>query len=213
MFASELANEAPEGDRVAGLEARIAALEAALARVLGGELLLPSAEHFAKTQKLSALDAAAAMPAPVAPTAPAAPTGYMNLGITAAFACLDGQVAAAAEAELALTRPPKLGPMVDIDAGLIEDAYVRRAPKPKVRAVSKRPTRSDLEDQYPKILEKLTFTWRSREGQEYLKRLIVSDRGDRAGFDPNVMSELMFLADILDAPETSDAWAANAALI
>lgn len=210
MFAIELENHQPAVNRVAGLEARVAALEAALARVLGGEPLLPSAEHFAKTQKLSAIDpAAAATPAP----ATAAPSGYMNLGITAAFASLDGQVAAAAAAEIALTRPPDLGPMVDIDAGLIEDAYARRAPKPRVRIVSNRPIRSEIEDQFPKILHKLTVTWRSREGQEYLKKLIVSDRGDRAGFDPNVMSELMFLADILDAPETSDAWAANAALI
>lgn len=208
MFAIELENDQAAGDRVAGLEARVAALEAALARVLGGDALLPSADHFAKTQKLSALS-----PEAGTTTAATSPTGYMNLGITAAFACLDGQVAAAAAAELALTRPPALGPMVDIDAGLIEDAYARRTPKPAVRVVSNRPVRSDLEDQYPKILQKLTFTWRSKEGQEYLKKLIVSDRGDRAGFDPAVMSELMLLCDILDAPETTDAWAANAALI
>lgn len=208
MFAMELENDQSASDRVAELEARVTVLEAALARVLGGEALLPSTEHFAKTQKLSALDAAT----PNAP-APAGPTGYLNLGITAAFASLDVQVAAAAAAELALMRPPDLGPMVDINPALIEDAYARRAPKPKVRVVSSRPVRSDLEDQYPKILQKLTFTWRSREGHDYLKKLIVSDRGDRAGFDPAVMSELMFLCDILDAPETTDVWAANAALI
>ena len=208
MFAIELENEQSAGDRVAGLEARVAALEAALARALGGEALLPSAEHFAKTQKLSALGPNAGTTA-----AAASPTGYVNLGITAAFACLDGQVAAAAAAELALTRPPDLGPMVNIDPGLIEDAYARRTPKAKGQVVSNRPVRSDLEDQYPKILQKLTFTWRSREGREYLKKLIVSDRGDRAGFDPAVMSELMFLSDIQDAPATSDPWAANAALI
>ena len=210
MFAIELENEQSAGDRVAGLEARVEALEAALARVLSGEALPPSAEHFAKTQKLSALGPNTGT---TAAAAAASPTGYVNLGITAAFACLDGQVAAAAAAELALTRPPDLGPMVNIDPGLIEDAYARRAPKAKGRVVSNRPVRSDLEDQYPKILQKLTFTWRSREGQEYLKKLIVSDRGDRAGFDPAVMSELMFLSDIQDAPATSDPWAANAALI
>ena len=208
MRAIELENDPSGRDRIAGLEARVALLESALARILGGDELLPSAEHFAKTQKLSALEPETNTKAP-----PASPTGYMNLGITAAFACLDGQVAAAAEAENALTRQPNLGPIIDIDPGLIEDAYVRRAPKPKARVVSNRPIRSDLEEQYPKILEKLTFTWRSREGQDYLKKLIVSERGDRAGFDPAVMSELMFLADILDAPATQDAWAANAALI
>ena len=208
MFAIELENDQSARDRVAELEARVTALEAALARVLGGDALLPSAEHFAKTQKLSAINPAAqTMPAP------ATPSGSMNLGFTAAFACLDSQVAAAAAAEIALTRPPDLGPMVDINPGMIEDAYARRAPKPQVRVVSNRPVRSDLENQYPKILERLMFTWRSKEGQEYLRKLIVSERGDRAGFDPHVMSELMFLADILDAPATSDAWAANAALI
>lgn len=208
MFAMELDNDQPAGDRVAVLEARVAALEEALARVLGGDPLLPAAEHLAKTQKLSALGAQAGAVSSVAP-----PTGYMNLGITAAFACLDGQVAAAAAAEIALTRAPNLGPLVDINPGLIEDAYARHAPKPTVRVVSQRPIRSDLENQFPKILQKLSVTWRSKEGQDYLRKLIVSDRSDRAGFDPDVMSELMFLADILDAPETTDAWAANAALI
>ena len=208
MLAIEFENDQPAGDRVAGLEARMAALEAALARVLGGDPLPPSAEHFAKTQKLSTLS-----PEADAISSAASPSGYMNLGFTAAFACLDGRVAAAAAAEIALTRAPNLGPLIAINPGLIENAYAPRAPKPTVRAVSQRPIRSDLEDQYPKILQRLSITWRSKEGQEYLKKLIVSERGNRAGFAPNVMSELMLLADILDAPETTDAWAANAALI
>ena len=91
--------------RIARLEARVAALEAALARTACREFPQASAEHFAKTQKQAAL--------PAVPP-PSLKSG-IDLGITAAFACLDDQVAAAAEAEFSLLRKPDLAPMVDIN--------------------------------------------------------------------------------------------------
>ena len=186
--------------RIARLEARVAALEAALARTAGGARLEASAEHFAKTQKLAAVPA---MPPP-------SPKSGIDLGITAAFACLDDQVAAAAEAEFSLLRKPDLAPMVDINPELIEDRFTRRAPPPAQKWASNRPLRTALEDHHPDILRKLGATWRSKEGQDYLHRLIVTERNDRAGFNREVMSELMLLSDILDDRESQDTWATNA---
>ena len=198
MFTLRQENEEAAEVRIARLEARVAALEAALARTGGGESLQPSAEHFAKTQKLAALATA---------PEPASKPG-IDLGITAAFACLDDQVAAAAEAEISLLRKPDLAPMVEINPELIEDPFTRRPPPAQKRA-SNRSMRTALEDHHPDILRKLSATWRSREGQDYLHRLIVTERNDRAGFNREVMSELMLLSDILDDRESQDTWATN----
>ena len=200
MFTLLQENEQAAALRIARLEARVAALEAALARTSGGDCLRPAAEHFAKTQKLAAL---------CTPPLPAPKPG-IDLGITAAFACLDDQVAAAAEAEVSLLRKPDLAPMVEINPELIEDSFARRAPPPAQRRASNRSMRTALEDYHPDILKKLTATWRSREGQDYLHRLIVTERNDRAGFNREVMSELMLLSDVLEDRESQDAWAANA---
>lgn len=189
--------------RIARLEARVAALEAALARTACREFPQASAEHFAKTQKLAAL------PAVPPPSPSPSPKPGIDLGITAAFACLDDQVAAAAEAEFSLLRKPDLAPMVDINPELIEDRFARRPPPPAQTRASNRSMRTALEDHHPDILRKLSATWRSREGQDYLHRLIVTERNDRAGFNREVMSELMLLSDILDDRESQDTWATN----
>lgn len=200
MFTLLQENEQAAEVRIARLDARVAALEAALARITGRESLQASPEHFAKTQKLTAL-----------PTVPLpSPKSGIDLGITAAFACLDDQVAAAAEAEVSLLRKPDLGPMVEINPELIEDRFARRPPPPAQKRASNRSMRTALEDHHPEILKRLIATWRSREGQDYLHRLIVTERNDRAGFNHEVMSELMLLSDILEDRESQDAWAANA---
>ena len=193
------------GQRIAGLEVRIAGLEHLLARLLGDNAPPTKEEAFARTQKLAALDAsnAADMHAAAAP-------GAGNLGITAAFATLDAAVAAASEAESRSNRLPDLSPVVPIDPSLIEDRFEVK-PLPARRP---RPTRlacrSALEEAHPKILQRLEVTWRAPECLAYLNRLIVADRNDRAGFDQSVMSELLFLTEILEAAASEDAWAANA---
>ena len=191
--------------RVTLLEARMAQLEAALARAIGEGELQPSAHHFARTQKMERLADSAQPDKPK--------SGIENLGITAAFACLDGVVAEAAKAESASARKPVLSSIVEIDPSLIEDAFAPRqahAPRPAARAQQMLRRRSALEEGHPSIARKIEATWRSSECRAYLQKLIISDRGVRAGFDPAVMSELLFLGEILDAPVSADSWSANA---
>lgn len=202
MFEIEEAQDHDARARLARLEARVAELEAALARALGTQDLTPSAEHFAKTQKLSTL-AWTEENEPVAPKSD-------SLGLTAAFATLDTRIAAASDFESSLRRAPDLSHVVPIDASLIDDAF---APKVEVRsrkAPGTRRIRASIEELHPGLLKRISLIWRSRECYEYLKKLIIDDRGDRNGFDPNVMSELLFLTQVLEATDSTDAWAANA---
>lgn len=51
---------------------------------------------------------------------------------------------------------------------------------------------------FPHILEKLNLLWPGKECNTYLDSLLVSDRVSRAGFSPDVGSELMLLKDVRD---------------
>lgn len=202
MFEIEEAQDLEARERLSQLEDRVAELEAALARALGMQGLAPSAEHFAKTQRLSAL--------PGHDEAEIPRKKSDSLGLTAAFATLDTRVAAASDFESSLLKKPDLSQVVPIDASLIDDAF---APKVEARArriPTSRRIRSSMEELHPGLLKRISAIWRSRECFEYLKKLIIDDRGDRNGFDPGVMSELLFLSEILEATATTDAWAANA---
>jgi len=192
-------------ERMVRLEARIEALERALAILAasGGALQAPAA--CARTQKLAQLVADAEVaPAVVAPAVVADSASTLDrLGITAAFASLDLRVAEAAAAETSLGRNSGRDPaMIEIDASLIDKAFARPPPE-------KLNVRAALEELHPKITERVTGTWRTGELLQYLKKLIVDERGDRAGFAPAVMSELLLLSAILEAPAEQDAWAAN----
>ena len=187
-------------DRLARVETRLAELEAALARMCGLPELAASDDHCAKTQKLAALDSTKTDPPPAS----------SGLGITAAFATLDADVAAAADHESSLARKPDLSHIVPINENLIEDSFAQRVRPRAVRAPGNGRRKTALEELHPKLLLRLTMTWRSTEGYDYLKRLIIDDRGDRKGFDPATMSELLFLSAILDTPVDENAWAANA---
>ena len=63
-----------------------------------------------------------------------------------------------------------------------------------------------LEETHPKITERIVLSWRTPELLVYLKRLIVDDRGDRAGFVPGVMSELLLLSAVLESPPEARNW-------
>ncbi len=202
MLEIEEAQEHDARERLARLEARVAELEAALERALGKQDLTPSAEHFAKTQKLSTL-AWHEENEPVAPKSD-------SMGLTAAFATLDSRLMAASDFESSLRKAPDLSHVVPIDASLIDEAFV---PKVEARARTRQATRRircSIEELHPGLLKRISAIWQSTECYEYLKRLIIDDRGDRNGFDPNVMSELLFLSQILEATTSRDAWAANA---
>ena len=163
------------------------------------------ARYLAKTQPMSML-ASPAMDNAFQPRAPStAATDFM--GITAAFATLDAQLTAASATEAALTAPkPDLLPWVDINPDLIDAAFAR----PKAVNLD---VRCSLEEQYPSIAQKITAIWRSPEIHGYLKKLIVDDRGDRNGFDPSVMSELIALSSILEQPARANEWSTGARML
>ena len=234
-------------DRVRRLEARIVALESALAALTQSPGEVPQKMSLAQTLKLAILGT----PAPVAPTpfslppahadaplvpparpaaspvpvmtpvaaspgpAAAPPAGpfaaapdmrpvFERLNMTDAFASLDLRVAEAAAAESSLTRVNISNEgLIEIDATLIDKAFARPPPE-------KLFVRAAIEELHPKITERVVKTWRTTELLLYLRKLIVDERGDRAGFAPAVMSELLLLSAILEAPEEKDAWAANA---
>ena len=232
-------------ERVACLEARIDALERALAAVTGSQAAPTERKSLAQTLKLAILGTpvpgvapvatvaapsapfeaaaaqlvrAAAMPAPPAdravlaaeppvdikPAMPDSRPALDQLNMTDAFASLDLRVAEAAEAESSLGRSSgsKAG-MLEIDATLIDKAFARPPPE-------KLFVRAAIEELHPKIAERVVNTWRTNELLQYLRKLIVDERGDRAGFAPAVMSELLLLSAILEAPDEKDAWATNA---
>ena len=61
---------------------------------------------------------------------------------------------------------------------------------------SDRRPESTLEQQFPRIAQKLTATWRSEACAAYLSSLTVADRPDRQGFPAEVMEDLMMLYEI-----------------
>jgi hypothetical protein len=224
-------------ERLEELESRVARLERALAQGMGG--IGPRGDDCAITQKLVALKneaellrtrplkilsmappashappAPAVAPAPpapaVAPAPPAVPTAVERadtldrLGITGAFASLDSRLAEAAQAETDLhRRRDSFVPVMVIDEALI-DAASAKPPPEKIEVLS------HLEECHPNIMKKILMLWRTPELNQFLTRLIVDDRGNRAGFAPGVMTELLLLNELLDAAGESDRWRANA---
>ena len=57
-----------------------------------------------------------------------------------------------------------------------------------------------LQQQHPYILENLRLLWGYPEGTRYLADLIMDVRGDRAGFSPEVMDELLALSNQPENP-------------
>lgn len=197
----EPATQATE-ERIAALEARIAHLETAIARLLDEPLLAPPEPEFTKTLRLSVLDQLP-LPEPVARPD--------SLGITAAFATLDTRLAEAAEEEASFRRQPDLTHLVPIRPELVDDRFERKPVEPeRPRGPVRMFVRCALEVDHAKILTRLEMTWRTPECREYLNRLIVADRPDRAGFSPQVMTELLMLSEVLEAAGDKDTWAANA---
>ena len=50
--------------------------------------------------------------------------------------------------------------------------------------------------EFPRIMDRINDTWPSRASIEYIESLIISDRVDREGFPPKVLSELCFLKEL-----------------
>lgn len=215
-------------ERIASLEARVVQLERALANLatrvgaVPAPAQAPSRAPVARPPAPPVVQAApvrapASAPAQVRPVTAAplqAPIDRAEtrvtldrLGITAAFEQLDVRLAEAAAQESAFVRGRGSdAPVIHIDESLIETSTAR-PPAEKLEVLS------GMEELYPKILARIAMTWRTPEAVDYLKKLIVDERGGRAGFPMEVMSELLMLSSVLEAGAGSDRWAANARLI
>jgi len=53
-----------------------------------------------------------------------------------------------------------------------------------------------LEHQFPRIAEAIVLLWGHPEMDAYFNKIAVDERGDREGFPPEVMSDLLMLATL-----------------
>ena len=66
------------------------------------------------------------------------------------------------------------------------------------------PTR--LDERHPHILERIAQLWGTSQIDQYLQELLLDTRGDRQGFAPEVMSDLMYLHGLhVEGKETAPA--------
>jgi len=68
------------------------------------------------------------------------------------------------------------------------------------------PGLSSIEADFPHIANKLTLVWGYPECFSYLCELIIDNRGNRKGFDLDIMGDLMLLLKITEQ-STPDKWA------
>jgi uncharacterized protein len=55
---------------------------------------------------------------------------------------------------------------------------------------------STLEARFPRVASAIQLLWGYPEMDTYFAKLVVDDRGDREGFPPDVMSDIMLLASM-----------------
>lgn len=58
------------------------------------------------------------------------------------------------------------------------------------------PQFSALEQQFPRIAMRLVELWHNQTCGDYLRTLLMDERGDRQGFPPDVMNDLILLDSI-----------------
>jgi hypothetical protein len=61
---------------------------------------------------------------------------------------------------------------------------------------------TELEKNFPRIAEKLTLLWGHDGVAAYLSHLLIDDRGDRQGFNGDIMAEIMFLNNLYEDMES-----------
>jgi hypothetical protein len=194
--------------RIRELEARVKWLEGALTSVLqsrrsgapeNGEATLlavtnrMAAAHVERLPQPTQRLLAVTPPAPLT-RKPAATVEAMRF--TNAFSTLDERLREQEALESATRRQPHLAPPILIDEALIDKAFARPIPE-KIEVTAA------IEESYPHLLERIVATWRSPESAMYLRKLIVDERGGRQGFPFEVMSELLMLSAVIEAPETA----------
>ena len=87
---------------------------------------------------------------------------------------------------------------------------VPKAPRAPVLPPDVAPCLTLVQDQFPKIGEKITLMWGSVLLQQYLSKIIFDERGGRQGFPTPVISALMRLYDyhgaLMPEPKAGDDW-------
>jgi len=68
--------------------------------------------------------------------------------------------------------------------------------------------RASLET-YPRVLDRIRMLWFYPECEQLLDKLIIDDRGNRSGFNREVMDELLFLARLSRAVKLSQGLSHN----
>lgn len=64
---------------------------------------------------------------------------------------------------------------------------------------------SEIEKNFPRIVEKLTMLWGHEGVGAFLGHLLIDDRGDRQGFNSEIMAEIMFLTNLHEDMENEKA--------
>lgn len=94
-----------------------------------------------------------------------------------------------------------------LDAELTEKNAQKKARETSTK--TSRPTfilaTSALEANYPNIASNITLIWGSPECEAYLNKLMLNSRGERQGFNLDIMNELMLLTAITEN-EKMDIW-------
>lgn len=85
-------------------------------------------------------------------------------------------------------------PLPQLDSELV-DAFLAGSPVTP-RLPGKVDIKSAIEESFPKIAQKLTMIWGHPECEAFLNNLMIDSRGNRQGFNLDVMSELMLLTAI-----------------
>jgi hypothetical protein len=76
---------------------------------------------------------------------------------------------------------------------LLADEAIKPAPERKRAVVEEHPF-IIIEREYPRVAKAIEMTWGHRELDDYLQKLIISDRGGRDGFPQQVLAALMKLS-------------------
>ena len=195
---------APGQQRIAELEDRVKWLEGALTSILqerrrsrarrvqaedifgdDEDALAEPEQTPDRTQPMYLLEARA--------RAEAARTERDAMRFTSAFSTLDERLREQIEAEAAPGPQIDLTPPVLLDPELIDRAFARPQPQ-------KLDVRCALEESYPHLMERVVTLWGEPEVEDFLRKLIVDDRGSRQGFPFEVMSELLVLSALAQRP-------------
>lgn len=92
-------------------------------------------------------------------------------------------------------------PLPRLNTGLARDTARTKPTLPEIS-----PGLSSIEADFPHIANKLTLVWDYPECFSYLCELIIDNRGNRKGFDLDIMGDLMLLLKITEQ-STPDKWA------